>query len=93
MSTPNTVAERREFIRESKAAIVSDQTLEERALKREGKADEWAQWLRRRMDAAGCSDPAELMPEICAQIEQAAEDCVAAAVRELKTTLLKALKL
>ena len=65
--------------------------MEQRTKRREDKADAWAKWLHERMDSTGCSDPVELLPDILARVEQLAEDRVAGAVVEIKTTLRKAL--
>jgi len=82
---------RREFVRDSKAAVQQGRTLEARTAAREAMADAWAKWLHERMDSTGCSDPVELLPDILARVEQLAEDRVAGAVVEIKTTLRKAL--
>ena len=83
-------ARRKEFVRESKAALQQGQTVEQRTQRREDKADEWAAWIHQRMDSSNCSDPVALLPDILAKMEQAVEDRVAAAIAEIKTTLRKA---
>jgi hypothetical protein len=67
-------------------------TLEQRARAREAKADEWTRWLREKMDAARCDDPAELLPDICARLDQMVDDRVAVAINEFKTAVRGALK-
>ena len=64
---------RREFVQETRAAVAQGQTVEQRAAAREGRADEWAQWLHKKMDATGCTDPVALLPDILAKMEQLAD--------------------
>jgi hypothetical protein len=83
---------RAEFMREVKTANLSGSTTEHRAKTRELKVAKWAEWFRQEMDAADCNDPVKVLPEALARLEQIAEDRAAAAVRDLKTILGKALK-
>jgi hypothetical protein len=85
-------ARRIEFIRDAKVAFLNDETIQQRTRKFEGKASDWALWLRRRMDDTGCATPAEILPDVCARLEQIAEDRANAAVREIKRALKDALK-
>jgi hypothetical protein len=84
-------ARRRDYVNESRAALQNNETIERRSQKRETKADQWSQWFRRKMDDAGCCDPAAILPDAFARLEQLAEDRANAAVREFKTALRKAL--
>jgi hypothetical protein len=84
-------ARRAEFVREASAAALNGELPEQRTQKREKKADAWSRWFRERMDHSGSTDPAELLPEAFARLEQLNEDAVAAAVREFKAALRKAL--
>jgi hypothetical protein len=81
-----------EFVRETKAALQQGETIEQRAKRREDKADDWARWFRQKMDKNGCTDPAELLPDAFAKLEQAIDDCIAVAIAEMKATLRGALK-
>jgi hypothetical protein len=96
MTTPNLSeaerARRSEYARESKAACARGETLEARAKQREGYANDWASWFRQRMDRSGCDDPAELLPDALAKLEQTIDDRVVAALSAFKTTLRGALK-
>jgi hypothetical protein len=85
-------ARRTEYVRETKTALQNNETIDQRTRKREGKADEWSRWFRQKMDSTGCADPAEILPDALARLEQLAEDHAAAAVREIKAALTKALK-
>lgn len=84
-------ARRAEYVRDTKAALDKGETFEQRSLRREKMADEWARWFRQKMDAGSVADPVVLLPDACARLEQLAEDRIAAAVRDLKATLRKAL--
>jgi hypothetical protein len=85
-------ARRSEVIKEAKAACLNDETIDKRTKRREDRADQWALWLRNKMNDAGCADPSELLPDVLAKIDLMIDDRVAAATRELKATLVKALK-
>jgi hypothetical protein len=85
-------ARRTEFVRDTKAALAQDETLEARTKRREEKADEWARWFRQNMEAAGCSDPGQILPDALARLEQITNDQIVAAVHELKTAMRGALK-
>jgi hypothetical protein len=85
-------ARRREWTHNARGAVAHGETFEAHAKRREEKADDWARWFRQKMDAGGVIDPVVLLPDAFARLEQLAEDRVAAAVRELKTTLKGALK-
>jgi hypothetical protein len=84
-------ARRAEYVRETKAALDKGETFEQRSLRREKMADEWARWFRKKMDAGSVADPVVVLPDACARLEQLAEDRIAAAVRDLKATLRKAI--
>ena len=83
---------RGEYVRDSRAALAQNETVEQRLAKRDAKADAWAQWFRQRMDASGCTDPVELLPDALAKLEQLADDRITVAVNELKTAIKGALK-
>ena len=85
-------ARRTEFVRDVRSANAQGETLEARAKKREEKADEWARWFRKNMEAAGCSDPGQILPDALARLEQITNDQIVAAVHELKTAMRGALK-
>jgi hypothetical protein len=97
MTTPNAApdaaerARRTEFIRDAKTACANGETLDRRTAAREKRADEWAKWLRRKMDDIGCTDPTELLPDILAKLDQTIDDRVAAATREINTAIRKAM--
>jgi hypothetical protein len=82
---------RAEFVRETRAACQQRVSPEERTKKREEKADLWAAWFREKMDAGGCTDPVQLLPDALARLEQLSEDHAAAAIREIKALLQRAL--
>jgi hypothetical protein len=84
-------ARRADFIRESRAAVYQGVSFQQRNQNREAKADSWAAWLRDKMASTGCRDPAELLPDICARLEQLSQDYAIAAVREIKAKLKEAL--
>jgi hypothetical protein len=84
-------ARRTEYVCETRTALQNGERYDERAGKREAKADEWAAWLHRKMDETGCATPTELLPDALARLEQMSEDHAAAAVRELRAILRKAL--
>jgi hypothetical protein len=44
------------------------------------------------MEAAGCSDPGQILPDALARLEQITNDQIVAAVHELKTAVRGALK-
>jgi hypothetical protein len=83
---------RSEYARDSLAAVTQNETVEQRLAKRDAKADLWAQWFRQKMDASGCANPVELLPEALAKLEQMISDHTAAAIKELKTAIKGALK-
>jgi hypothetical protein len=82
---------RGEFVRDSRAALAQNETVELRLTKRDAKADIWAQWFRQKMDSTNCSDPVELLPDALAKLEQLIDDRITVAVNEVKATLRKAL--
>jgi hypothetical protein len=79
-----------ERVRENSIAALNGESSEERTRKREARADDWARWLRHRMDDKCCTAE-ELLPDILAKMDQTIDDRVAAAIRQLKGTLRKAL--
>jgi hypothetical protein len=85
-------ARRSEFVLESRAALAQGKTLEQRTKTREEMADKWAQWFRHKMDARGCTDPVEVLPDAFAKLEQTIDDRVIAAIKEIKAALRGALK-
>jgi hypothetical protein len=89
---PHERTRRTEFVREIRSATLSGESTEQRARSRDKKIADWSRWLRQQMDTSGCSSPTEILPEALARLEQLAEDHTAAAVREIKTALIGALK-
>jgi hypothetical protein len=83
---------RSEYVRNSKAALVSGESLEVRSKRREQYANEWAAWFRARMDGADVDDPAELLPDALARLQEIADDRTAAAITKLKAALMEVLK-
>jgi hypothetical protein len=83
---------RSEFRRDSLGALARGESLEKRAKQREELANEWAAWLRQRMDAADCDNPVEVLPDAMARLQQMIDDRIAVATNELKATLRGALK-
>jgi len=83
---------RSEYARDSKAALARGESLEARSKRREGYANEWAAWLRQRMDASECDDPVQILPDALARAQQLAEDSAIAAIKEFKTAMKGALK-
>jgi hypothetical protein len=65
--------------------------LAQRERARADKADGWAGWWRREMEIHGSSNPAELLPDAFARLEQLTEDRIMFAIRQLKADLRKAL--
>jgi hypothetical protein len=90
-TTLNTAEARIEYMRETRSALANGERLDQRAEKREAKADAWSRWFHERMNHKGCTAP-ELLPDAFARLEQLAEDRAAAMVRELKKTLREAFK-
>jgi hypothetical protein len=83
---------RSEYARDSKAALARGESFEARSKRREGYANEWAAWLRQRMDASDCDDPVQIFPDALARVQQLAEDSAIAAINEFKTAMKGALK-
>jgi hypothetical protein len=81
-----------EFIRDSRAFARGSETVEQREHERETKADKWSDWLHAKMHESGSANPVAVLPDALARLEQIAEDRIAVAVRDLKTTLMGALK-
>jgi hypothetical protein len=71
--------------------FANDETVDKRTKRREDRADEWARWLRRKMDDSGCLDPVALLPDVLAKIDLI-DDRVGAAIREIKKSLRDALR-
>jgi hypothetical protein len=82
---------RREQVRDTRAALAQNQSVEQRLKARTDKTDAWTEWFRFRMKATQCQDPMELLPEALALLEQLADDRVTAAIAEMKTKLKGAL--
>jgi hypothetical protein len=80
-------ARRTAFVRESKAANLQRQTVEQRAKRREDAADAWAHWLHQKMESSGAASPVEVLPDALAKLEQTIDDRVAAELIELKKAL------
>jgi hypothetical protein len=77
-------ARRTEYLRETRAALQNNERLDQRIRKFEDKATAWTHWFKEKMGHAGCADPAKILPDAFARLEQIAEDRVAAATREIK---------
>ena len=82
---------RREQVRDARAALAQNQSVEQRLKARTNRTDAWTEWFRFRMQATKCQDPMALLPEALALIEQLADDRVTAAVNEIKSKLKGAL--
>jgi hypothetical protein len=54
---------RAEIRRDDLGALSRGVSLEQRTKQREEFANEWAAWLRMRMDSADCDDPVALLPD------------------------------
>jgi hypothetical protein len=67
---PNERTRRSEFVREARAASLNGELPEQRAQRCEQKAAEWSRWFREKMDHTDCNDPAEILPEAFARLEQ-----------------------
>jgi hypothetical protein len=83
---------RSELRRDNLGALARGVSLEQRSKQREEFANEWSAWLRQRMDACNCDDPTAILPDALARLQQLAEDSALAAIKELKKTLMGALK-
>jgi len=83
---------RSELRRNDLGALASGMSLEQRTKQREEFANEWAAWLRMRMDSADVDDPTSLLPDALARLQEIANDCAVAAIKELKKALMGALK-
>ena len=66
-------------------------TTERRSASREHRADRWVEWFRYRMEHRG-GDVAQYLPDLAAELEEQIHDEIAAAIRQLKADLIKALK-
>jgi len=73
---------RAEIIRDSRAALQQGETFDNPGEPREQTADRWLSWWQHEMVLRNCHDPAELLPDACARLEQIVDDRVAAAVAE-----------
>jgi hypothetical protein len=83
---------RKEFIRQTRAALRSGETIDKRFANYEKKADDWAAWFRDRMDATGSDNPSDLLPEAFARLEQLNVDNINTAITQLKGNLRRALE-
>jgi len=87
MSVTDTERQRRsERVRDMKRAVRRGESVERRDASRELRADLWTEWFRRRLDTLG-GDPVQHLPEL----EERIDDQVAAAIRQLKADLKRAL--
>jgi hypothetical protein len=68
MVRSDSVARVREYISESRSALVNGETIEKRSKARQQKADLWAARLHERMDNAGTSNSVELLPDFAARL-------------------------
>jgi hypothetical protein len=68
---------RREQVRDARAALAQNESVEQRLKARNAKAEAWTQWFRHKMDATRCQDPLALLPEALALFlaEKVAEAC------------------
>jgi hypothetical protein len=83
---------RSELRRNDLGALASGVSLEQRTKQREDYANEWAGWLRMRMDSAEVDDPTALLPDALARLQEIADDRAIAAVNKLKKALMEVLK-
>src|SRR5262245_2410830 len=83
---------RSEYVRHSKAALARGESLEARTKRREEYGNEWAAWLRQRMDSSAVDDPGSLLPDALARMQELADDRAVAAISELKKALMGVLK-
>jgi hypothetical protein len=83
---------RSQLIDDSRGAVKQGRTIEQRASDREVFADKWLSWFQSRMQQSGGGiGPAELLPDAMAELETRCADNLAAAIRDLKAELRKAL--
>jgi hypothetical protein len=82
---------RTEFVRDAKGAAKQGVTTDSRKVLREQKADGWVRWFHARIDTRG-GEAIQHLPDALAELETRIDDQVAGALRELKATLVKALK-
>jgi hypothetical protein len=72
-----------------KHALRGGMNVEQRTQAVNVKADRWCAWFRRRMDQG--ADPMTVLPDALAELEQRITDETVATVKELRSTIRKAL--
>jgi hypothetical protein len=83
---------RSELRRDDLGALAQNMSLEQRTKQREDFANEWAGWLRSKMDSADCDEPSALLPDAFARLQQIIDDRIATAFKQFKTELKGVLK-
>jgi hypothetical protein len=92
----NEQVRRREFMRDTRAASAQGLEVDEYRAKRDQAVAEWAAWFHKTMDETHAMDPAEVLPQALALLQErsiaAARTAAKAAARdEVKKMLRKAL--
>jgi hypothetical protein len=89
----NEQVQRRELMRDMKAAVAQGQVLEDYRAKRDRVVDEWAAWLSAEMDKCHATDPVEILPAAFALLQErataAARTAAKAAARDEVTAMLR----
>jgi hypothetical protein len=91
MTCPSSNQSRAEFVRSARGANKQGVTYEQRIADREAKADQWAHWFRQRMGERG-GNAIDWLPDALGELEARVRDEISGELRELKHSLMKALK-
>jgi hypothetical protein len=81
---------RAELVADTRSALAVGVSLDEYLLLREKSVSDWCQWLHGEMDRTRAADPTEILPQICARLEQR---CAAAARAAAKAAAQEQVKL
>jgi hypothetical protein len=78
---------------DTRSALAMGVSLDEYLQLREESVSNWCQWLHGEMDRTRATDPTEILPQICARLEQRCAAAARAAAREqVKLMLGKAIR-
>jgi hypothetical protein len=83
-------ARRSEEVTDTRSAVALGISCDEFRQLRDKNIDDWCRWLHSEMDRTHADDPHEILPQICARLEQR---CAAAARAAAKTAAQEVVKL
>jgi hypothetical protein len=89
--SPRERARRFELVDDTKKALASERTVEDRVHLHEHHTRQWHDWFTRQMELSGASNPLELIPRALGELTMQTHEAIGVEIRNLKADLLAAL--